>query len=117
MITELPIAAAILLRELVSLLVRGEYEELERRSRGVRMFASELRAAVEEYGRTLVQIPEEGWKLTDAIAVSGSHPPRFSVQQPLWTEEEGRSDLTLEVTLIESQPDEFEVEIDDLHVL
>lgn len=116
MITELPTIAAILLRELVSLLVHGEYEELEHRSKGVRMSAAELRAAVEEYGRTLVQVPEEGWALTDTIAVSGSRPARFSVRQPLWTKEEDHSDLTFEVTLIESQPDKFKVEIDDLHV-
>ena len=53
---ELPVPAANLLRELTSLLVRGEYQELERRSKSVRIPATELKAAVEEYGRTLVEM-------------------------------------------------------------
>ena len=42
--------------------------------------------------------------------------PQFSVHMPLWTEEEGRSDLTLELTI--KMPDKgIEVELDDIHVL
>jgi hypothetical protein len=39
------------------------------------------------------------------------------VAAPLWTAEEGRSDLTLELRLIEFAPEAYEVEIEDLHVL
>jgi len=109
-------ASSNLLRELTSLLVRRQYSELERRSKRVRMSADELKTAVEDYGRRLVALPEEARKLTDTPVVNGSQPARFSVRQPLWTEE-GRSDLTFEVTLIESAPGSFEVEVDDLHVL
>lgn len=35
---------------------------------------------------------------------------------PLWTREEGRSDLTLSVTAIK-QGETYTVEVDDLHVL
>lgn len=40
----------------------------------------------------------------------------FHVVVPLWSEEEGRSDLALELRLIESLPDALSVEITDLHV-
>ncbi len=115
--TELPLLATNFLRELTLLLVHGQYEELERRSKGIRMTADDLKTVVENYGRHLIALPEEAWKLTDTVVVSDSVPARFSVRQPLWTEEEGRSDLTFEVTLIESSPKNFVVEIDDLRVL
>ena len=35
---------------------------------------------------------------------------------PLWTQEEGRSDLTVGMTIIEQQ-NNFVVELDDIHVL
>jgi hypothetical protein len=35
---------------------------------------------------------------------------------PLWTREEGRSDLSVEITLI-AQNGDFRIELDDIHVL
>ena len=34
----------------------------------------------------------------------------------LWTAEEGRSDLTLELTLTDSRGEIYQIEIDDIHV-
>lgn len=36
---------------------------------------------------------------------------------PLWTEDEGLSDLTLELRLVEAYPSAFETEITGLHVM
>ncbi|MDR3404388.1 MAG: hypothetical protein P4L99_17950 [Chthoniobacter sp.] len=115
--TQLPLAAARLLGELTTNLALGQYTEMERRSHGIRLTAGQLRKAVDDYGRELIKLPEEAWKLTDTVLVRDSVPARYSVRQPLWTREEGRSDLSLELTLIEIAADRFEVEIDNLLVL
>lgn len=43
---------------LVEMLVAGDYDDLERASRGRRWTAEQLRRAVEEYGRELRMLPE-----------------------------------------------------------
>ena len=42
--------------------------------------------------------------------------PTFSIDVPLWSREEGRSDLTVSLTLVEFTPGLFETQIDDLRV-
>ena len=44
-------------REVVALLARGEYTALERRTGGARLSATELREAVQAYGRRIVVPP------------------------------------------------------------
>jgi hypothetical protein len=104
-------------RIVVDLLVRGEYEAVERLSGGRRLSAPEMRAAVEGYGRHLVMPPDAEWRQLDAVRISGSEPPSHHVVVPLWTAEEGRSDLSLELRLTESQPGVYETEVLDIHSL
>ncbi len=40
---------------------------------------------------------------------------QWAVAMPLWTKEEGRSDLRIELTIMDANP--VVVEIDDIHVL
>jgi hypothetical protein len=89
---------------------------LERTSRR-RVEADELKWAVGSYGRTLVPPPDEAWENLDIVTVTGSSPPTYSVVLPMYTAEEGSSDLSLDLTLREFSPGLFEVEISDLHVL
>ena len=104
-------------RRVVDALVRGDYEELERMSGGVRLSAEEMAGAVRAYGRTLVALPDEGFDNLDVVELEDARPRAWSVHVDLWTAEEGRSDLTLELTLRERGGDDYEVEIDDIHVL
>jgi hypothetical protein len=53
----------------------------------------------------------------DVIEVSNSNPKTFSVNINLLSVEEGRSDLTLETHMSESNGELMDVEIDDIHVL
>ena len=64
-------------------------------------------------------LPErERWApLVETTRIVGAEPPAWSVVVPLWTREEGRSDLTAELTLTESSAGEIDLELDDLHVL
>jgi len=53
----------------------------------------------------------------DIVPISGSNPQLWSVVVPLWSQEEGRSDLSLEITVQDSPDQKYLIDIDDLHVL
>jgi len=106
-----------LVADLVSLLAAGKFEEVIRKAPGSRVSAEQLRNAVFEYGRTLVPLPAGSYELIDYIAVLGSSPLEWSVVAPLFTAEEGRSDLSLELSVFEQAAGGYRVEVDNLHVL
>ena len=55
--------------------------------------------------------------LIDSIPVQNAQPLAWSVVVPLFTREEGRSDLSLELTVTELQEGSVGIQVDDLHVL
>lgn len=104
-----------LIESTVALLTEGRFEELAKLSHGVRMSAAAMRRALCEYGRTLAIPPKDLYRYLSIVEVSSSGPRKWSIAVPLWTEEEGRSDLTLELTATET-PTGLTLEIDNLHV-
>ena len=104
-------------KQLIIWLVNGRYEMLQNISNGIRLSAEQLQEAVEEYGHILVLPPDEKFEQIDLIEILNSSPRKWSVRFDLWTEDEGRSDLTLEFTLIEQEGEMLGVELDNLHVL
>ena len=98
------------------MLVAGNYQGIVEVTKRVRLTANEIKRAVDQYHRTLVEIPDGAFDLTDVVEVKGALPKQWSIRMPLWTEEEGRSDLTLELTVIQ-EGDDFRIELDDIHVL
>lgn len=109
------LAAASAIRRLVEDLVAGEYASIAADGRIGRLTNDELRRAITEYGKTLVSLPVDGIDAAD-IYRSDSAPQELSVDLPLWTEEEGRSDLTLSLTIVDHGDGPL-VSIDDIHVL
>jgi hypothetical protein len=105
-------------RIVVGLLVKQQYDVVESMTRGRRLKAEHLAEAVSTYGRTLVERGSDWWSTVDVTPVRVS-PGTFHVAAPLWTAEEGRSDLTLEMWLIPLpiEPPVYDVEILSLHVL
>jgi len=103
------------IRGVVELLARGEYPAVERLSAGIRLTAQEMAAAINEYGRHLIVPPSAAAAPLDVIphADGGG----WSVYVPLWTLEEGHSDLTLQLTVRPEPDGGHRVEVDDLHVL
>lgn len=101
-------------RIVVALLVACKYDVVEALTRGTRLSASDLRSAVAAYGRTLVDVPEGQWRQDVAQM---DDPGSFHVIIDLWTLEEGRSDLSLELLVRDRYQGSFEVEVLDLHVL
>lgn len=104
------------IRRIVEALVAKDYAEAVRITRGIRLPEEQIREAIQDYGRTLVMPPDGAFDTLDVVEVTGATPRQWSVRMNLWTEEEGRSDLSIEVTLTEAD-DGFVVELDDLHVL
>jgi len=103
-------------RQLVTMLVVGDYQAIEKLTRRKRLSAEDIKRSVIEYGRKLVMPPEQRFMELDSIEVQGANPPAVGIRFDLWTLEEGRSDLTLEFT-VRGDHQSYEVEIDDLHVL
>ena len=101
----------------VNLLVDGEHEVLESLTGGRWLTAEQLRRAVVEYGRTLVRPPDSAFNALEVVRAPDQQPATFQIAFPLWTMEEGPSDLVLELRLIESPPGGvFETEVVGLHV-
>jgi hypothetical protein len=103
-------------REVMELLAAGSYAEVERLTKRVRLTAQEMETVIRDYGRRLVVPPEGAFEFMDVVEVRNADPPSWSVTMPLWTREEGRSDLSLELTIVGGQKD-LRVELDDIHVL
>jgi hypothetical protein len=89
-----------ILATLVDLLIEGEYDGAADLTASDRLPSAEIRVAIEEYGRTLIRIPAGGWALLDVISITNpASDASWSVRLPLWTAEEGRSDLEVQATL------------------
>ncbi len=105
-----------IVRAVVNRLANGDFDGATTACSISRLTAEDLRQVVHDYGRTFVEPPENAYRNLDAVAVQGSALPTWSVRAPLWSREEGRSDLTLELTIVRDG-DRWDVELDDLHVL
>jgi hypothetical protein len=103
-------------RQVIECLVAGKFVELETLTDQQRLSAKEMSDAISGYGRRLVTPPDNAYDLIDAIEVLNTQPKQWSVIMPLWTHEEGRSDLSVEITLITTEQG-VKVELDDIHVL
>lgn len=105
------------IRRVITHLVAGDYRGLESLTRGHRLSAEEMKTAVEDYGSRLVPPPDHAFESDlDAIPIMDAVPPAWSVIMTLWTEEEGRSDLSIVLTVMQRE-DDFDITIDDIHVL
>jgi hypothetical protein len=103
-------------RALVEQLARGEYDSVVKRCTCSRLTPDDLRKVVSEYGRNLVAPPENAYEELDAVQIMKAVIPTWSVRAPIWTKEEGQSDLALELT-IALGPEGPRIELEDLHVL
>ena len=104
------------IQQLVHELVNANFDNLEEDGRSGRLSAHDLRRVIEEYPNKLVNLPNDAFasKYASAFQVNGISNWRFDVS--LWTEEEGRSDLTLQIEGCIDTGDII-LKIDDLHVL
>ena len=114
--SEYPIQINHCVATIISHLVARRYAEIERLTNCVRLTGEQIEAAVAEYGRTICEPPISLFEMVDTTKVSAAVLPTWSVVVPLWTVEEGRSDLSLELTIV-IKGNGVVVEFDDIHVL
>jgi hypothetical protein len=90
-------------RDIVEAFVAGDYQ-LKVGVLGVKNVseetAAQIRNYIQDYGATLVALPEETWESSICIW-SGT---RWDVLVDLWTQEEGPSDLVLSAQVTEVSP-------------
>ena len=99
------------------MLVDRDYVGLERLTNATRLTAEEIAKGVQDYGATLVMPPPDAFNNLDVIEVENAHPSEWSVRMHLWAAGEGKSDLSLELTLKKAEEGDYNVEVDDIHLL
>jgi hypothetical protein len=104
-------------REIMTMLAKRDYHALQSHTRGVRLSAEQIESAIRQYGRTIAPYPDSAAPQLDGIQIALASTPTWSVRAPVFTVEEGRSDLTLELTVRDRPDGGCEVEIDGIHVL
>ena len=101
--------------QMASQLANGNYEEIVTSCSVSRLSSSDVRSVIQSHGKVIVAPPLPEYDKLDVIRLR-TEIPKWSVQAPLWTEEEGRSDLTLELEIAITSGRTL-VELEDLHVL
>ncbi|MBN2569090.1 MAG: hypothetical protein JXB42_06635 [Deltaproteobacteria bacterium] len=104
-----------IVQNIVQLLVNEEFQKIETLTAGIRLSANEIRTAIYEYGCTLILPPPSEYKTLDIIRIKDETASSWSVRMNLWTQEEGKSDLSIELTIKEEDGVSV-VEFDDIHV-
>lgn len=102
---------------LVKLLVEKRYSDIASVTKNQRLTEVQISEAIIEYGRTLISPPLSFREHIDIVPVIDSQPRRWIVDFPLWTLEEGESDLSVEITCVDNGNEIFDIELDNIHVL
>lgn len=105
-----------ILREILDLIALGRYSDALAIHKHSRLTSSDLRNAIRDYPFDLTICPANAFDLASIVEIPGTINPQWSIAIPMWTKQEGRSDLTLEVSVTREGP-KYIVELDDLHVL
>jgi hypothetical protein len=101
---------------MVERIAQGDYESLVQRCAKSRLTSQDVSLVVRNYGREVISPPIDAYQNLDSVPIKNATVPTWSVRLPLWTKEEGWSDLTLELTIALGSGDPI-VELDDIHVL
>ncbi len=103
-------------RAFMNLLAQGDYAAVIAQITRSRLSADGIGEILKGYGATVMGPPSSAYGLMDTVRVVQAAIPTWSVRMPLWTREEGRSDLTVELTIV-VRSGRIDVELDDIHVL
>ncbi len=102
------------IKNIVYLISLKKYKEIESKKYNGRVQVSDLERVINEYGCEIIPLPDSAIDLSESYFIESNN--SLDVYLPLWTKEEGRSDLTLSVSCYIKDNKPF-VEIDDLRVL
>lgn len=100
-------------KHVMKLLVERRFDELEKATKGTRLSADDMEAAVEDVGSALVMPPETVWRDLRVMPVR-NWPGAFNLKLDLWTAR-GRTSNTVELT-VHSKDGVPVIEVDDIIV-
>ncbi|MCS2406597.1 hypothetical protein NXY31_20575 [Bacteroides salyersiae] len=100
-----------LIQEFVYCLARKDYQAANNLILDNSVPISDLRRVIEEYGTTIMPIPEAAFEQALCYQISDG---QVDIYIPLWSEEEGQSDLTLSLSCFQNG---HKIQINDLEVL
>jgi len=103
-----------IVRHLIASIAAGDEAEVERTTNGEGLSTAEVQAAIGSYGGGAIMAPPdlEG-DFMRLICEDFTAPHMWYVEADLWTEQEGRSDLSIRVRVYE---DPERIEISDILV-
>ena len=103
---------------ILGLLTQKQYQALANLTAPGREHLQEedIQRTIESYPGT-VRMPDENELSFDVVEVEGLSPRQFSVDAPVFTVEEGRSDLTARMTVIDEKGDDYQVVFYDVWVM
>lgn len=105
------------IKTIVEFIAAGDFGAAIAAAPGTRLTGQDLAAAVSEYGARIVPVPDHGLRQIEVTKVDGAEVPTWHVAVPMWSQEEGRSDLTLELWIKHIGHGLYAAEILNLHVL
>lgn len=106
-------------RKILRLLALKRYEELALLARN-NYSKDDIRFAMDSYDATAIEPTESFDSKVDVIRIEESFPiRRWSVIFPVWTREEGESDLSVNITCIDivSGDETFDFELNGIYVM
>jgi len=113
----LPRHVATEIKQLVHDLVQGKFVKISRDGRSGRLDATQLQYAINKYGNRLTMPPDSSFEEIEGWLVDTEVLPTWSTEFDLWTADEGKSDLTLLLTISDTWNGIVRIEIDDLRTL
>jgi hypothetical protein len=103
------------LRRIVHRLIAGDFEGLCADGSAYRQHPEWLRRSLQQYERTLVDLPDEAFTHTQLGPITERRYQWWLVQ-PLWTAEEGRSDVDIVGGVVGGEDGIWHVYLEDLRV-
>jgi hypothetical protein len=104
------------MRNIVILISDGEYGRAIAMCSASRLSEKDIEIVIKNYRRKFVRPPADFDEYVDVVALVERSLHAWSIRVPLWTLEEGHSDLTLELTVTDASAG-VAIELDDLRVL
>lgn len=105
-----------LLKSLVTLLVDSKYAEVVAQNRNGRLSESEIEEALKDYPGNITLPPDSAYDRVIIYDIYDKSIDARKIEFDLWYDGEA-SDLTLSADVHRGKSGEFEISIDDIHVL
>ena len=108
---------SILIKELnriITLLVSKEYEELTNEIDCQGLSSNDILNIIEDFGETLVVPKLEQLEELNIIDIDENE---WAIDFDLWTQESGKSDLTIQLTIKRNSDKSLDIKLDDIHII